>query len=229
MILEASSILIALPIGALSWAMVYFALQRLHPSITPELSERLCALANEVGGCLLAVQHLTWPLDFARGNEPNTQWQQHMILFFASYYLYDMSHYLFTAPQIHTSIVIRHHVVDLLSAVVGYHFQMFGYAGAVTVVVMEGPHALDEVRRLLKMLGCREHWMYVRYALVAMVVILFNRLVVYTYVVYGFVVLGEVHVALMVGLLAQYLLSLNMCKMYGTFLFSYWSKMMKEE
>ena len=130
-----------------------------------------------------------------------------------------------------STLIIIHHLIALVSAIVGYSCNMFGYAGAVTTITLEIPHLLDDVRRLLKLFGLRTHWFYLRYAIFVMVVILFNRVILFSYVTPGFLFAGGDTWGdwlFKFFLLVHYTLSSRFAYMYYTFLVKYWKSWRNE-
>ena len=97
--------------------------------------------------------------------------------------------------------------------ITGYYFEVFGYASAITTVIMEGPHAFNEMRRLLRITGCHKNKGYIIYYLFVLLLSLFSRIIVFSYVTYGFLFeVTTTHILLKIAFVCQYMLNLDQMK-----------------
>lgn len=223
-----NSIFIAMPCGALIWTLLYVCFQRIHSSITPKISEHLCALLAAIVGSMWPIYQLEWPIDFAQGDKTNTEWQQNLFVFWGSFYLYDINHYLYAAKTSSNVTMIVHHMMDILGTMLCHYFRTVGYITAVGLVIIEVPDILTEIRLLMKEADLKGTRMYRQYFCVELVVRIFSRGVLFPYITYGFLFVAASNIIIKTVLIAQFVLNVQICRVIIFALHQNWTKMVAD-
>ena len=184
--MDRSNVLLLAPCGGAMWFLLYNALQ-LHNKITPKISENICGLLAVAVMAVWPLFNDAWPIDFGRGDERNTQWQQDILLFATAFYLYDINHYLFSSAPIRTRHpMIIHHSMTLVIAIIYHYFEIFGYAMSILMFLIETPVLTHKVALLLIEKVGKDSKIYRSFRMFSYIFVVVNRTFGVTYVAYGF-------------------------------------------